>query len=180
MLGAVHDLQLLELVAETLRAALDDLAAVVPGLAARARSARAGSSAMHTASRTTGCPSGKDKREAFALEVGADGFALLDALDDASAPGGRASAADGGHAARCLARALRARRRTAACAGAPAAELPPVGERLQSPYDPEMHYSTKREMEWSGYKVHVTETCDDRGRAPGHPCGNPPGDASPT
>jgi len=42
----------------------------------------------------------------------------------------------------------------------PAAELPAVGERLQSPYDPEMHYSTKRQMEWSGYKVHVTETCD--------------------
>ena len=40
-------------------------------------------------------------------------------------------------------------------------ELPPVGERLQSPYDPEMHYSTKRQMEWSGYKVHVTETCDE-------------------
>lgn len=40
-------------------------------------------------------------------------------------------------------------------------ELPPVGERLQSPYDPEMHYSTKRQLEWSGYKVHVTETCDD-------------------
>jgi transposase len=40
-------------------------------------------------------------------------------------------------------------------------ELPPVGERLQSPYDPEMHYSTKRQMEWSGYKVHVTETCDN-------------------
>jgi transposase len=39
-------------------------------------------------------------------------------------------------------------------------ELPPVGERLQSPYDPEAHYSTKRQMEWSGYKVHVTETCD--------------------
>ena len=36
-----------------------------------------------------------------------------------------------------------------------------MGERLQSPYDPEMHYSTKRELEWSGYKVHVTETCDE-------------------
>ena len=42
-----------------------------------------------------------------------------------------------------------------------AAELPSVGERLQSPYDPEMHYGTKRQMEWSGYKVHVTETCDE-------------------
>jgi transposase len=42
------------------------------------------------------------------------------------------------------------------------AELPPVGERIQSPYDPQMHYSTKRGLEWSGYKVHVTETCDPR------------------
>ena len=41
------------------------------------------------------------------------------------------------------------------------AELPPVGERVQSPHDPEMHYSTKRAMEGSGYKVHITETCDD-------------------
>ncbi len=31
------------------------------------------------------------------------------------------------------------------------AELQPVGERLQSPYDPEAHYSTKRQTEWSGY-----------------------------
>jgi len=36
-----------------------------------------------------------------------------------------------------------------------------VGERLQSPYDPEAHDSTKRQTEWSGYKVHLTETCDE-------------------
>lgn len=41
------------------------------------------------------------------------------------------------------------------------AALPPVGERLQSPYDPQAHHSTKRGMEWSGYKAHVTETCDE-------------------
>lgn len=40
------------------------------------------------------------------------------------------------------------------------AELPPVGERVQSPYDPEMHYSIKGQLVWYGYKVHVTETCD--------------------
>lgn len=40
------------------------------------------------------------------------------------------------------------------------AELPPVGKRLQSPYDPEVHYSTRRQLKWSGYKVHVTEACD--------------------
>jgi transposase len=38
--------------------------------------------------------------------------------------------------------------------------LPP-GERLiQSPYDLEARYSRKRETEWKGYKVHLSETCD--------------------
>ena len=42
-----------------------------------------------------------------------------------------------------------------------AKELPATAERLQSPYDPEAHYSAKREFEWVGYKVHVTEVCDE-------------------
>ncbi len=40
-------------------------------------------------------------------------------------------------------------------------ELPPVGERLQSPYDPQAHCSTKRQGERSGDKVPLTETCDE-------------------
>jgi len=28
------------------------------------------------------------------------------------------------------------------------------------PYDPDARYSTKRSVEWVGYKVHLTETCD--------------------
>jgi transposase len=42
-----------------------------------------------------------------------------------------------------------------------AAELPPVAERMQSPYDPEAHFSVKRQLGWTGYKVHLTEMCDD-------------------
>lgn len=38
--------------------------------------------------------------------------------------------------------------------------LPPSSIRFDSPYDPEVHYSSKRGMEWTGYKVHVTESCD--------------------
>jgi transposase len=41
------------------------------------------------------------------------------------------------------------------------AELPSVSERLQSPYAPEAHDSTKRQTKWSGCEVHVTETCDE-------------------
>lgn len=41
-----------------------------------------------------------------------------------------------------------------------AEEMPAPAELIASPYDAEVRYSTKRSMEWVGYKVHLTETCD--------------------
>ena len=38
--------------------------------------------------------------------------------------------------------------------------MPSPAELIASPYDPEARYSTKREVEWVGYKVHLTETCE--------------------
>jgi hypothetical protein len=37
--------------------------------------------------------------------------------------------------------------------------LPPCRARLVSPYDPDARYSVKGDLHWSGYKVHITETC---------------------
>lgn len=37
--------------------------------------------------------------------------------------------------------------------------LPPARLMIISPYDEDAHFSTKREMYWHGYKVHLTETC---------------------
>jgi transposase len=42
-------------------------------------------------------------------------------------------------------------------------EQPPGELRIHSPYDPEARYSAKRTTEWVGYKAFVTETCDDDG-----------------
>jgi transposase len=42
-----------------------------------------------------------------------------------------------------------------------AEDLPPAPLLLSSPYDPEARYGKKRETEWTGDKVHVTETCED-------------------
>jgi transposase len=158
VLGAVHDLHLLELVAETLRATLDDLAAVVPDWV-RTIAQPAWFDRYAHRIEDYRLPKSREKREALSLEIGTDGFFLLDALDDASAPAA-ARAVPMVQTLRDVWRVHYARDdgRPRWRAGA---ELPPVGERLQSPYDPEMHYSTKRQMEWSGYKVHVTETCDD-------------------
>ena len=41
-----------------------------------------------------------------------------------------------------------------------AADLPKAGNRFNSPYDIDARYATKRTMAWTGYKVHITETCD--------------------
>jgi transposase len=40
-------------------------------------------------------------------------------------------------------------------------ERAPSAEVIASPYDPDARYSTKRGIAWVGYKVHLTETCDD-------------------
>jgi transposase len=40
---------------------------------------------------------------------------------------------------------------------------PPGAQRLHTPYDEEARFSAKREMEWVGYKTHLTETCDADG-----------------
>jgi transposase len=42
----------------------------------------------------------------------------------------------------------------------PTESLPPSSERIASPHDIEARYSTKRSVTWVGYKVHLTETCE--------------------
>ena len=41
------------------------------------------------------------------------------------------------------------------------ADQPPSAQLIQSPYDVEARYSSKRSTHWVGYKVHLTETCDE-------------------
>jgi transposase len=40
-------------------------------------------------------------------------------------------------------------------------ERAPSAELIASPYDPDAQYSTKRGVAWVGYKIHLTETCND-------------------
>ena len=39
-------------------------------------------------------------------------------------------------------------------------QLPPNKQLIESPYDPEARNRTKRRTNWTGYAVHLTETCD--------------------
>ncbi len=42
-----------------------------------------------------------------------------------------------------------------------AEELPPSTLLIRTPYDTDARYAKKRQTEWTGYKVHLTETCDE-------------------
>jgi transposase len=85
VLAAIRVLSRLELVAETLRAALNDLATVAPdwlqGLAPLAWYERYGKRIEDVR-----LPRAKAAREAYAQTVGEDGFRVLDAVDAPDAP----------------------------------------------------------------------------------------------
>jgi transposase len=38
---------------------------------------------------------------------------------------------------------------------------PPPGQAICSPYDTEARYARKRNNTWVGYRVHLSETCED-------------------
>jgi transposase len=157
VLAAVRGLNRLERVGETLRAALNDLAAVAPEwlktVAPPVWYERYGRRVENYR-----LPKAEAARLALAAEIGADGRQLLAALDAATAQPGLAQLPAVAvlrqvWAAQYVEAAGRLRWRAAA-------EMPPAAEQVCSPYDPEARYSTGREAAWVGYKVQLTETCD--------------------
>src|SRR5918998_6429105 len=85
VLAAVRDLNRIELVAETLRAALNAVAAVAREWLREATPAR-WHERYDRRIEDTRLPATDAKRDAYVAQVGADGFHLLDALDEADAP----------------------------------------------------------------------------------------------
>jgi transposase len=114
----------------------------------------------------TRLPKDTSKREALARQIGADGYQLLDWVWAAeSPPYCRALPALEAlrqiwlqQYYRCTVPGLEDLRwRTAE-------EQPPAALRITSPYELEARYCTKRDTQWVGYKLHLTETCE-----PEHP-----------
>lgn len=158
VLAAIRVLNRLELVAETLRATLNQLATIAPewtrGVARPEWFERYGRRIEDSR-----LPRERADREAYARSVGEDGFALLDALE-----ADQAAASLRSIAAVEILRAAWTRHYERAgdqVRWKPDAELPKAAEGLESPYDPEARYRTKRDTHWTGYMVHLTETCDE-------------------
>jgi transposase len=168
VLAAVRVLNRLELVAETLRAALNALATVAPDWL-QAVSPLAWYERYSRRIEESRLPKAKAAREAYAQTVGEDGFLLLDALAAPDVPAGLCALPSIEVLRRTWQRHYERTARAPASPGASPAyrvrfkasrDLPPAAEGIESPYDVEARYRHKRDTQWTGYMVHVSETCD--------------------
>jgi transposase len=163
VLAAIRTLNRLELVGETLRAALNAIAVAAPdwlrGIAPLDWHER-----YDRRVEDMRLPESGPKRDAYFVQVGADGFLLLDMLDGAGAPPDAAALPAVAVLRRVWARHFERDEDKDGGAGG-GVQLRAVqgrgpGDRLESPYDTEARFRTKSDMTWTGYMAHVTETCD--------------------
>ncbi len=156
MIRALHRL---ECVGETMRHALDGLAVSAPDWLRRL-SPPEWLDRYGRRFDDYRLPKGKAERQAYAEQIGADGHALLDAVyaQDAEPRLRQISAIQ-------LMRQVWVQQFYRSEAGihwrTDAAGVPPSARFIASPYDPEAHFSKKRSTSWVGYKVHLTESCED-------------------
>jgi transposase len=157
VLAAIRTMNRLECVGETLRAALNSLATVVPDWV-RAFTPIAWYERYGTRIEDFRMPKEASKRQALAGQIGADGWALLTAVYASSAPTWLREVP-----------AVQVLRRVWVQQFTHIQEqvvwrsddnIPPASRLISSPYDPDAHMSIKRSTVWTGYKVHLTETCD--------------------
>ena len=106
-------------------------------------------------------PKGKNgQRQAYAEQIGADGHALLDAIyAQETEPWLRQIPAVEIMRQVWVQQFYRSEMdiqwRTEA------EGVPPSALFIASPYDPEAHFAKKRSTSWVGYKVHLTESCEE-------------------
>jgi transposase len=157
VLAAIRTLNRLELLIETVRYALNRLSIIAPDWLQPLIQPTWVERYGHRAENYR-LPKADTARHTLASQVGADGFALLQAAYAPDAP----AAVRAEEAIEMLRRVWvqqfygpqdppRLR---------PTKEAPEAGSLIRSPYDSEARYSIKRGQDWTGYKAHLTETCD--------------------
>jgi len=186
VLASIRVLNRLECVGETLRQALNALAVAAPDWL-RSWVPTIWFDRYERRFEDYRLPANREERYALAEQIGADGFALLDAVY-ATACRTNSSVSSGPMPARPTPAglwdlpAVQVLRRVwvqqfmraddtegdngeggdvdGRVSWRSAEDLPPGALLISSPYDAEARYSKKRTTEWTGYKVHLTETCE--------------------
>jgi transposase len=164
VLAAIRVLNRLELVGETLRAALNALATEAPvwlqSVAPQEWYGRYGRRIEDDR-----LPEKQAERDAYARTIGEDGYYLLHLLSLADAPIGLRELP----AVQTLHQVWQRhfQRKPDDQTGrdevqlTPKQELGPAGEAIESPYDTQARFRSRYTTSWTGYMVHLSESCDD-------------------
>jgi transposase len=176
VVAAVAALNRLELAGEAVRAAAEVLAAAHPAWLEQRICVSDWARRYGTPMTAWRPPASQAKQDELAIAYARDGYALLEAVYHESAPAWlrELPAVD-------VLRRVLVQNYTRTITGSkevikrrekePEGDgLPPGHARIASPYDTDARWGVKREEFWLGYKLHVTETCDDEPQ-----CGCPGG-----
>ncbi len=158
ILAVVRALNRIEVVGETLRHALNTLTVVAPEWL-RTVSPSDWRDRYVRRAEDDRLPTTQTARAALRLTIGQDGWRLLATIDHPDAPSWLREIP----AVAILRRVwiqnywwdgtqLRWRE---------ADNIPPAAQFISSPYDLDAHYARKHTTQWVGYKVHMTESCED-------------------
>ena len=162
VLAATRNLNRIERVGETLRQALNDLSKLMPDWVKTMAPAewykRYGSrfDSMHL-------PDSRKAREELLQHIGEDGQYLLERVYAADTPVQIRNAASIEILRRVWIQQFFIKNEAESANIQPRSvqDQPPATKHIESPYDIEAHYARHNDHDWIGYKVHITETCNE-------------------
>src|ERR1022692_3798815 len=167
VVAAVAALSRLELAGESVRAVLEALAVAHPDWLGQRICVSDFARRYGTPMTSRHPPASQAKRDELAITYARDGYALLEAVYDSAAPAWLRELP----AVDVLRRVLVQNYTRTITGGTEVIKrrekepegdgLPPGHIRIASPYDTDARWGVKREEFWLGYKLHITETCDD-------------------
>ncbi len=160
VLAAIRTLNRLETLGEGMRCALDSLTVVAPEWLASHIQAdwfdRYGRRVENYR-----LPKLDKEREALGSTIGADGLALLEAIYAPTTPEWFRFLPAVETLRLLWVQQFYAPQPDGSIKWRTVKDLPPSTIAIHSPHDLQAHYSSKRSIDWVGYKVHLTEICDD-------------------
>ena len=156
--AAIRTMNRIECAGETLRAALNSLAVVVPDWL-REHVPQEWYDRYEKRMEDFRMPKEASKRTALVEQIGQDGFHLLEWVRQADAPIWLKEIP-----AVEILRQVWIQQfcvQEGRISWRSHENIPPASRLISSPYDTQAHLSVKRDTVWTGYKAHLTETCDD-------------------
>jgi transposase len=158
VLAAIRVMNRLERVIETMRAALNQLASEAP-LWLTEVSAPEWFERYSQRAEQSRLPKQLKERQALAAQVGRDGFELLSLLEQEQPALLKLEKVE---TLRKVWQQHYTRGEEGEVRWRTGKELIRAADEIESPYDVQARYSRKDTTEWTGYKVHLSETCEER------------------